>query len=79
MSAHPARDEPFVYHIRVQGVLDASWSDWFGGLTVRPQANGKTLLSGVVRDQAALHGLLDRIRDLGLPLLSVERLSANAG
>jgi hypothetical protein len=78
MSAHPKRDEPFVYQIRVQGVLDASWSDWFGGLTVCPQTNGETLLSGAVRDQAALHGVLAKVRDLGLPLVSVQRLAVRS-
>jgi hypothetical protein len=61
-----------VYHIRVRGVLDSTWSDWFGGLVVIPQANGETLLTGPVTDQAALYGLLNKIRDIGLPLVSVE-------
>ncbi len=60
-----------VYEIRVKGVLDEAWSDWLGGLTVTPLSQGETLLSGPVRDQAALHGLLIKIRDMGLPLLSV--------
>ncbi len=59
------------YRIRVRGHLDDSWSDWFGGLTLRRQEDGTTLLTGQVADQAALHGLIARIRDLGLPLLSV--------
>ena len=67
-------DKPGIYRIRVKGVLDEKWSDWFEGLTVTPQANGEALLTGPVRDQSALHGILARIRDLGLPLLSVERL-----
>ena len=62
------------YQIRVEGELDAGWSGWFGGLTVRPEAGGVTLLDGPVRDQAALHGLLAKIRDLGLPLVSVQRV-----
>jgi len=62
------------YHIRVQGNLDEKWSDWFDGFTITPQANDETLLSGTVADQCALHGLLAKIRDLGLPLLSVERV-----
>ncbi len=69
--------KPGTYQIRVQGVLDEKWSDWFEGLIVTPQADGKTLLTGPVRDQAALHGILARIRDLGLPLLSVERVETN--
>ena len=68
------RDEQVVYQIRVRGAIDAGWSDWFDGLTVCPQPDGTTLLAGPVRDQAALHGLLVKIRDLGLPLLSVERV-----
>ena len=63
-----------IYRIVVRGVLDASWSEWFDGLTVTPQANGESWLAGPVADQAALHGLLDRIRDVGLELLSVEQI-----
>jgi len=66
-------DRPGTYQIRVKGVLDEKWSDWFDGLTVTPQ-DDETLLTGPVRDQAALHGLLARVRDLGLPLLSVRRI-----
>jgi hypothetical protein len=68
------RDQRVVYQIRVQGVLDAGWSDWFGGLDICPQEGTDTLLTGPVRDQAALHGILAKIRDLGLPLLSVKRV-----
>jgi hypothetical protein len=57
----------------VDGVLDGSWSVWLGGLDVRPLDCGETVLTGPVRDQAALHGLLNKIRDLGLPLLGVEK------
>jgi len=64
--------EQLVYQIRVRGLLDEHWSDWLADLTVKPQADGTTLLVGPVRDQAALHGLLNKIRDMGLPLLSVE-------
>lgn len=60
-----------IYQIRVKGILDSKWSDWLGGLTVTPQPNGETVLTGPVADQAALHGLLQRIRDIGLPLVSV--------
>lgn len=60
-----------IYQIRVKGILDSKWSDWLGGLTVTPQPDGETLLTGPVVDQAALHGLLQKIRDLGLPLVSV--------
>ena len=67
-----------IYRIRIKGHLDPCWSDWFDGLTIRAQANGETLMTGPVRDQAALHGLLVRIRDLGMPLLSVERVDASS-
>jgi hypothetical protein len=67
------RDEVSFYEVRVQGVLDESWSEWLGDLDVRPLESGVTVLTGPIRDQAALHGLLNRIRDLGLPLLCVEK------
>jgi hypothetical protein len=62
------------YELRVEGHLDAHWSAWFGGLTLTREDDGTTTLSGPVTDQAELHGLLARIRDLGAPLLSVTRL-----
>ena len=71
---YQGHDEQVVYQIRIGGVVDADWSDWFDGLTICPQADGTTLLTGPVRDQSALHGLLAKIRDLGLPLLSVKRV-----
>jgi hypothetical protein len=67
------RDEAVFYEIRVQGMLDEGWSEWFSGLDVRPLDSGETVLAGPVRDQAALHGLLNKIRDLGLPLLGLEK------
>jgi hypothetical protein len=67
-------DRQSIYHIRVKDNLDERWSDWFDGLAITPQANDETLLTGPVADQAALHGLLGKIRDLGLPLLSVTRV-----
>ena len=60
------------YRIQVRGHLDDRWSDWLGGLAVHLQEDGTTLLVGTVVDQAALHGVITRIRDLGLPLLSVK-------
>jgi hypothetical protein len=63
-----------IYCIRVKGHLDPHWTDWFDGLTITHQADGETLLTGPVVDQAALHGLLLKIRDLNLPLLAVTRL-----
>jgi hypothetical protein len=64
-------EPPAHYEITVQGVLDASWSAWFDGLQLTSDAAGRTTISGPVADQAALHGLLTRIRDLGLTLLEV--------
>jgi hypothetical protein len=63
--------ETMVYQIRLKGHLDSQWTDWFGGLTITLEDNGHTLLTGPVIDQAALHGLLKKVRDLGMPLLSV--------
>lgn len=60
-----------VYHLRVRGHLRPEWSEWFAGLTIEHTADGDTLLTGAVRDQAALHGLLSRVRDLGLTLVAV--------
>jgi hypothetical protein len=67
------------YQIRVKGHLDDKWSDWFEGLTITLEADGETLLSGPVTDQAALHGLLKKIGNLGLTLLSVNRVEPNVG
>ena len=69
-------DRPATYQIRVKGNLDEKWSDWFDGFAIVPQPNDETLLTGPVADQAALHGLLGKIRDLSLPLLSVRRVEA---
>jgi hypothetical protein len=65
------QDQPKVYQIRMKGHLGRHWSDWFEGMSITPEANGDTVLTGPVVDQAALHGVLKRVRDLGLPLLSV--------
>jgi hypothetical protein len=65
--------QPIVYQIRVQGHLGSEWSDWFEGLTITLHDNGETLLSGPLVDQAALYGLLRKVRDLGMPLLAVNR------
>jgi len=65
------RGPPDHYEIRVHGVLDSSWSAWFDGLEVTSDQAGQTRIAGPVVDQAALHGLLAKVRDLGLPLLSV--------
>ena len=66
---------PGVYQIRVKGHLDRTWSDWFEGLTITLEENGETLLTGPVIDQAALYGLLRKVRDLGLPLLAVTQVA----
>ena len=62
------------YEIRLTGHLDARWTAWFDGLTVGRESDGTTVISGQVADQAALHGLLQRVRDLGLPLVSVRQV-----
>jgi hypothetical protein len=64
------------YEIRVNGRLDDRWAEWFEGMTLTREDNDTTLLTGPVVDQAALHGLLKRIRDLGTPLISVTRLTS---
>ena len=78
MSPPPAssdgRSEPGEWEIRVKGHLHARWVDWFDGLRLTHMPDGTTVLHGPVADQAALHGLLGRVRDLGLPLVSVTRV-----
>jgi hypothetical protein len=66
--------QPMIYQIRIQGHLGRGWTDWFGGLNITLEEDGDTLLTGPVVDQAALFGLLRRVRDLGMPLLSVARV-----
>ena len=66
--------QPIVYQIRIKGHLGRQWTDWFEGMTITLEDNGETLLTGPVADQAALHGLLKKVRDLGMPLLSVNRI-----
>ena len=66
--------EPGQYEIRLKGHLDDKWVDWFEGLTITRADNGETLLTGPVVDQAALHGVLRKVRDLGLPLVSVNQI-----
>jgi hypothetical protein len=70
-------DQPRVYQIRIKGHLGRQWTNWFEGLIISLEADGNTLLTGTVIDQAALHGLLKKVRDLGMPLLSVNRINPN--
>jgi hypothetical protein len=74
---------PFVsshrYEIRLEGRLEPRWSAWFGGLTLVPGADGTTTLHGSIADQAELHGLLQKLRDLGIPLISVTRAEHSIG
>jgi hypothetical protein len=71
-------DQPMVYEIRVRGHLGDEWTDWFGGLTITLEDNGDTLLTGQVADQAALHGLLRKVRDMGMPLISATRVKPSS-
>src|SRR5215211_5106832 len=73
----PDRSESGRYEIRLTGRLDAHWSAWFDGLTVNCENDGTTVISGQIVDQAALHGLLQRVRDLGLPLVSVRKVDSD--
>jgi hypothetical protein len=72
-------DQPMVYQIRIKGHLGQQWTEWFEGLTITLENNGDTLLTGPVVDQAALHGLLKKVRDLGMPLISVDPLKLEQG
>lgn len=67
-------DQPMIYQIRVEGHLDDQWTDWFSGLTTALEENGDTLLTGPIADQATLFGVLKKVRDLGLPLVSLNRI-----
>ncbi len=66
--------QPVIYQIRLKGHLGCEWADWFGGLTLTLEENGNTLLTGPLVDQAALHGLLKKVRDLGVTLISVNQV-----
>ena len=72
-----AYDQSKPYEIRIKGHLDARWSDWFDGLTISIEDTGNTRLTGHIADQAALHGFLTKIRDLGLPLISLTPVSSH--
>lgn len=70
-------ERPMIYQIRIDGYLAKHWSEWLGGVAIRHEASGHTLLTATVVDQPALYGLLRKVRDLGLPLLSVTRILPN--
>jgi hypothetical protein len=77
LEPRPAPSQPVVYQIRIKGHLRREWTDWFGGLTITLEDNGDTLLTGPVADQAALHGLLKKVRDLGVPLVSLSQVQSD--
>lgn len=72
----PDPDLPLTYQIRLKGHLDEAWGDWFGDVNIRHQDDGTTVLTCQVIDQAALHGMLRQIRDLGLPLISINQIDS---
>ncbi len=72
----PYPSQPVIYQIRLKGHLGREWTDWFEGLTITLEEEGDTLLTGPVIDQAALHGLLKKVRDLGLMLVSVNQVQS---
>jgi hypothetical protein len=74
LNSESEKAQPLVYEIRIKGHLGREWTDWFEGLAITALDNGETLLTGPVVDQAALHSLLRKVRDLGVPLLSVNRV-----
>jgi hypothetical protein len=73
----PASSQAEIFQIRIKGHLGRAWAGWFEGLTITLEEDGDTLLSGPVADQAALHGLLKKVRDLGMPLVSVAQIPFN--
>ena len=73
----PGRPAVGRYEVRITGHLDARWAAWFDGLTVSHGSDGTTVLSGPITDQAALHGVIQRVRDLGLPLVSVTQIETD--
>lgn len=76
---HASTEEPYEpkrYEIRIKGHLDDRWADWFEGMTITREVNGETLFTGTVVDQAALHGLLRKVRDMGMALVSVVQTKA---
>lgn len=71
------REQPVIYQLRIEGHLSPHWAEWFEGLTITLEENGETVLTGPVADQAVLHGLLRKVRDVGLPLISVTRIDSD--
>ena len=71
LEQNPTQSQSVIYQIRLKGHLGSEWTDWFESLTITLEEDGDTLLTGPVVDQSALHGLLKKVRDLGLPLVSV--------
>jgi hypothetical protein len=71
LTSHQDLFQPMIYQIRIKGQLNNQWTDWFDGLTIALEEDGDTLLTGPVLDQAAMYGLLKKVRDLGLSLVSV--------
>lgn len=71
-------DQPMIYQIRIKGHLGHQWLDWFEGLSILLDEDNNTLLTGPIVDQAALHGVLKKVRDLGMPLLSVNPIESSA-
>ena len=72
------RHEPGRYEVRLKGHLDGRWAAWFDGLSLSREGDGTTIIDGPIADQAALHGLLQKVRDTGLPLVSVIRVEPDA-
>lgn len=74
---NPIPNQPLLYTIKIKGHLGQQWMNWFEELTITLEEDGNTLLSGPIADQSALHGILKKIRDLGMPLLSVNSIDTN--
>jgi hypothetical protein len=74
----PLSDQPSVFQIRIKGHLGRQWADWFDGMAITLEDDGDTLLTGPVADQATLHGLIKKVRDLGMTLVSINSVSDQA-